>query len=305
MKYLRIALGIVAVALVALILVPDAQAQATRTWVSGVGDDVNPCSRTAPCKTFAGAISKTAAHGEISVLDPGGFGALNITKSITLNGDGTLAGILAAGTTGIIVNPPLATDKVMIRSITINGANSGTNGIRFIGQGTLTVENVAIYSFNGAPGRALDVTGAGEMILNNVTITDCQAGVRIASSGSHTATLDNVRIQDINGHAFEAASGSVFALITRSRFTNNGADAVRAGVSSSTIMVEDSSLSFNSGTGANAAVSGSKIRIKGNNINVNNVGIAIAGGAVVESTGTNTVIGNVSNTAPNGTYTQQ
>src|SRR3954469_21062669 len=76
-------------------------AQATRTWVSGVGDDVNPCSRTAPCKTFAGAISKTANNGEISVLDPGGFGAVTITKSITLNGTGTLAGILAAGTNGV------------------------------------------------------------------------------------------------------------------------------------------------------------------------------------------------------------
>ncbi|MCU0340213.1 MAG: hypothetical protein MUE30_10020, partial [Spirosomaceae bacterium] len=73
-------------------------------WVSGVGDDANPCSRTAPCKTFAGAISKTAAGGEISVLDPGGFGAVTITKSITLNGDGTLAGILASGTNGIVIN---------------------------------------------------------------------------------------------------------------------------------------------------------------------------------------------------------
>src|ERR1051326_4731011 len=83
-----------------------ANAQATRTWVSGVGDDANPCSRTAPCKTFAGAISKTAAAGEISVLDPGGFGAVTITKAITLNGDGTLAGILSALTNSIVVQAP-------------------------------------------------------------------------------------------------------------------------------------------------------------------------------------------------------
>src|SRR4030081_826515 len=81
-----------------------AQAQATRTWVSGVGDDANPCSRTAPCKTFAGAISKTADCGEIDALDPGGFGAVTITKSITLDGTGTLAGILASLTTGVIIN---------------------------------------------------------------------------------------------------------------------------------------------------------------------------------------------------------
>src|SRR5256885_3377457 len=79
-------------------------AQATRTWVSGVGDDANPCSRTAPCKTYAGAISKTAAGGEISVLDPGGFGALTITKAITINGDGTLASALASTVSAIVIN---------------------------------------------------------------------------------------------------------------------------------------------------------------------------------------------------------
>src|SRR3954465_2621874 len=79
-------------------------AQATRTWVSGVGDDINPCSRTAPCKTFAGAISKTAVGGEINAIDSGGFGSVTITKSITIDGSGVMASILASGTTGIIVN---------------------------------------------------------------------------------------------------------------------------------------------------------------------------------------------------------
>src|SRR5579872_2074876 len=81
---------------------PAAYGQATRTWVSGVGDDANPCSRTAPCKTFAGAISKTATGGVINVLDPGGFGALTITKSITISSDSILAGVLVSGTNGIV-----------------------------------------------------------------------------------------------------------------------------------------------------------------------------------------------------------
>src|SRR4051795_2127947 len=89
----------------ALALVPSvAFGQATRTWVSGVGDDANPCSRTAPCKTFAGAISKTAAGGEIDCLDPGGFGTVTITKSITIDCDGTFGSILASGTNGVNVN---------------------------------------------------------------------------------------------------------------------------------------------------------------------------------------------------------
>src|ERR1700737_4623994 len=109
-----------------------AHAQATRTWVSGVGDDANPCSRTAPCKTFAGAISKTAANGEINALDPGGFGAVTITKAITIDGGGgQVAGILAALTPGIFVNAGV-NDVVTLRNIRINGAASGLNGITYL-----------------------------------------------------------------------------------------------------------------------------------------------------------------------------
>src|SRR5512132_533548 len=101
MTRIKMMISVLAVSVVCIACGSIAQAQATRTWVSGVGDDANPCSRTAPCKTFAGAISKTAAGGEISALDPAGFGALKITKSITVNGDGTLAGILASTVNGI------------------------------------------------------------------------------------------------------------------------------------------------------------------------------------------------------------
>src|SRR3989440_4176117 len=124
MNKVRLMLKVLSVFAVCLICNSLAQAQATRTWVSGVGDDANPCSRTAPCKTFAGAISKTAAGGEISVLDPGGFGAVTITKAITINGEGTLAGLLSATVNGIIVNAG-ANDIVTIRNVSINGAGSG------------------------------------------------------------------------------------------------------------------------------------------------------------------------------------
>src|SRR4029078_5860907 len=91
--------------------VSPASAESTRTWVSGLGDDVNPCSRTAPCKTFAGAISKTLGGGEIDCLDPGGFGAVTITKSITIDCTGTFGSVLVSGTNGIIVQAGVA-DKV-------------------------------------------------------------------------------------------------------------------------------------------------------------------------------------------------
>src|SRR5437870_7542941 len=104
---------IFAVACAAILYATPAQAQATRTWVSGVGDDANPCSRTAPCKTFAGAISKTAAKGEINVLDPGGYGGVTITKSISIIADHVEAGVLVSGTNAIIVNA-LSTDRVVL-----------------------------------------------------------------------------------------------------------------------------------------------------------------------------------------------
>src|SRR6266568_7666789 len=87
--------------LIPLVYSAPAHAQASRTWVSGVGDDANPCSRTAPCKTFAGAISKTAGGGEINCLDPGGFGAVTITKSLSIICDYTEGGVLVQGTNAI------------------------------------------------------------------------------------------------------------------------------------------------------------------------------------------------------------
>src|SRR6185295_16895979 len=102
MNKFRFTIKIMAIAIFMLAFASMTQAQATRTWVSGVGDDANPCSRTAPCKTFAGAISKTAVDGEIDALDPGGFGAVTITKSITIDGGPTgEAGILASLTTAV------------------------------------------------------------------------------------------------------------------------------------------------------------------------------------------------------------
>src|SRR5712672_3947866 len=98
-----------------------AQAQATRTWVSGVGDDANPCSRTAPCKTFAGAISKTAAGGEIDALDPAGYGAVTITKGITIDGGGgQVASVLVSGTNGIVIQAG-ASDVIILRNLRLNG----------------------------------------------------------------------------------------------------------------------------------------------------------------------------------------
>src|SRR6185312_8555815 len=136
----------------------SANAQATRTWVSGVGDDANPCSRTAPCKTFAGAISKTAAGGEINVLDPGGFGAVTITKSITISSEGFEAGVLVSGTNAIVISAGV-NDTIILRGLDIEGLGTGLAGIKFLAGGALYVEkcNINHFTQNGiefAPNQA-------------------------------------------------------------------------------------------------------------------------------------------------------
>lgn len=177
-----------------------AQAQATRTWVSGVGDDANPCSRTAPCKTFAGAISKTAAGGEINIIDPGGFGAVTITKSISIIGEGATAGVLAAGTNGIIVNLPLATDRVVLQGLDIEGANTGLNGIRMIGLGRLIVKNCDIRNFRGGTGFGIDVqppTG-GRVMIENTTFTNNTGAINVKAVAGNNFVLVNNALIDSN-----------------------------------------------------------------------------------------------------------
>jgi len=183
---LRVSLFLVAITAFASL----AQAQATRTWVSGVGDDVNPCSRTAPCKTFAGAISKTATGGEMNTLDSGGFGTIIIKKSITIDGTGSLSSILAAGTTGItidITDVKEVAKTVRIRGLSINGAGTGLQGIQVIAASRVSIENTVIDGFKT---NGLNVA-AGQVFVRNTTISNNGgAGINVASQAAQVAISD-------------------------------------------------------------------------------------------------------------------
>src|SRR5437773_2408272 len=170
--------------LVALMVTGIANAQATRTWVSGVGNDADPCSRTAPCKTFAGAISKTASPGIINCLDPGGFGAVTINKSITIDCTGTLGSILASGVQGVIISG-VAADRVVLRSIDINGAGLtlGTNGISILQAGRVAVEDVSIANFSTTGIRCnLASGGVNLSVVDSDIIQNQAAGVDLVAN---------------------------------------------------------------------------------------------------------------------------
>jgi hypothetical protein len=294
----RLRFTISAMALVVLAAAPAAQAQATRTWVSGVGDDVNPCSRTAPCKTFAGAISKTAAGGEISVLDPGGFGAVTITKSITINGDGTLAGILSSLTTGVIVNAGV-NDRVVLRNLSINGVGNGTNGIRFLAGKSLVVDNVTISGFT-TRGIDMSVTTNADLFVKDTRITRGATGIFVTTtSGLARATLDNVYLQGLTNGIEGAANSRI--QVCDSVISGNASNGILASSGSSRINVNGCQVAFNDLAGINSAAAGAIIRLVNNDIENNTSGITISAGAFVESAGNNRVVGNTGSTAPNST----
>jgi hypothetical protein len=268
-----------------------ASAQATRTWVSGVGDDANPCSRTAPCKTFAGAISKTATGGEIDVLDPGGFGAVTITKSISIEAC-CIAGVLVSGTNGIIVSAP-AGSFVVLRGLTFDGLGTGLAAIKFNSGGSLYVEDCTINDFT-AMGIDFSPTTPANLFVKDTKIRNCGGAssggidIRPGAGGSAIAVIDNVRSEG-NNFGFKVEDNSN-ATIRNSIAANSAANGffVNSAASAATMTLEND-LAANNGTngvkaqGTNAVANMNKtvMRSNGNGFN-------IGGGAKIFTTGDNT-----------------
>jgi hypothetical protein len=287
-----------------------ARAQATRTWVSGTGIDNSVCSRTSPCKTFAGAIATTAAGGEIHVLDPGGYGAVTITKSISIINDNSGdAGIQVVGTNGITVNTGL-TDVVVLRGLVIAGepgTKPGLNGISFIGGGALHVDKCLIKSFHGAApnGIGLDFAPsiAGELFVSDTVLIDNGSGtqgqgIRIAPSGSGSAkvAIERVRAEN-NAVGIEAiattTSGTMYitirdTLASGNRSTGFSAVAPAAGQGIN-MMISNSAAVNNASAGINAFGAKARIMVGNTTVTGNNFGLSFASGGQLQSYGNNAV----------------
>jgi hypothetical protein len=205
-----------------------ANAQATRTWVSGVGDDANPCSRTAPCKTFAGAISKTAPAGEINVLDPGGFGAVTITKSITIRSDHIEAGVLVSGTNGIVVNAA-STDSVVLEGLDFDGIGTGLNGVDILSSTAVIVRRSIIHHFTGN-GINLVGTANAKVLVQDCVISLNGGGVNVqgASGVTNNAVIDHTTIETHTNFAVQVDNGGA-AFLSASNLIGSGPKIVLLG----------------------------------------------------------------------------
>lgn len=297
-----------------------AHAQATRTWVSGVGDDANPCSRTAPCKTFAGAISKTAAGGEINCLDPAGFGAVTITKAITINCYFTEGGVLAAGN-GIVVNAGAA-DVIFLRGLDIFGVNPPVNGVRILAAGAVHIEDSTIRRFNAAnsQGISFQPTGATRLYITNTTIAEngngaTGGGILIAptgAGGSGTVIMNHVRVENNANNALRVdTSGTTSPTPTVLTVNDSVFSGSTTGINLTTVaggtsigmFADRVSVVYNSGTGVTAS-NNAVVRFSNSLISGNALGLQAVGAGQVQSFGGNRLISNPSvGAANNGAFT--
>ncbi|MBA3727546.1 MAG: right-handed parallel beta-helix repeat-containing protein [Armatimonadetes bacterium] len=217
--------AVLATLIVVFLHAMPAQAQSSRTWVSGVGDDANPCSRTAPCKTFAGAISKTATSGEINCLDPGGFGAVTITKSLSIVCAHTEGGVLAAGTNGVIVNVG-TNDKVLLEGLDIEGFGTGLNGVRMVGAGKLTIRKCSIRNFTAGTGFGVDIQGSAgaRVFLEDNLIIGNLGGINVkgAAGAANNAFLTHSLV-DANTNFVLQVDGASVVAVTASTLTGSPA----------------------------------------------------------------------------------
>jgi Right handed beta helix region len=285
-----------ALALIVLALPSIASGQATRTWVSGVGDDANPCSRTAPCKTFAGAISKTATKGEINCLDPGGFGGVTIGKALTIKCHYTEGGVLVSGTNAIVVNAP-STDAVTLRGLDINGLGTGLNGIRIISARSVKVLDSEIYGFTRDGIDEEPSNNPSKLGVYNTHIHDnTGVGVMAAppTTGNAKVTIQNSIIEDDTCAIVAATFGPdpAFGFGTNCGTATSASGITgRATINAIHNLLIDASLNGAFSRGSNATV-----RVGDNGIFNNGTGLAaLDGAATMFSYGDNFFGGNGNN----------
>ncbi len=278
---------------------PAAHAQLTRTWVSASGSDANDCSRLTPCRNLSVAFSRSAAGGEIDVLDSGDFGSLTITKTISLVAPGVLGGIQLSSGTAITVNAG-ASDKVVLRGLTLDGLGSGANGVTFTAGGFLYVENCTINNFGGYGIDFAPTSGSGKLFVMDSVIRNNGAGVTggglhlSATTGTgFVATVDGLRTEN-NVFGIKAETLGIIT-VRNSVAANNGFAGFSAvntsGSGTLRMVLENSTVTHNGTNGVSA--SGTASVALGNVVATDNAtGVNIAATATGISFGINRIWGN-------------
>jgi hypothetical protein len=265
---------------------------ASQSWVSATsGSDSNPCTRAAPCLTFAGAIAQTPAGGEISCLDPGNFGAATITKALTINCEETLGSGLVSGTNGIVVQAGTG-DVVTLKGLEFEGLNAGLNAVRFLSGKELHMHKFQIRDFTNS-GIDIEPSNSTRVFLADGYISDCGVGgsgfaailVKPNSGANASISINRVLMEDnLNGVFADGSGGGGIVHVqvkdsVVSGSSNNGISISSTGPSF-TADVVNSIIRYNTSTGAAVTGAAASLKLGGNTITDNATGVASSGGTL-------------------------
>jgi hypothetical protein len=268
---LRLTLSAIAGSMLALGLIPNlAHAQPpARVFVAAQGLDGNPCTFAAPCRSLQKAHNTVAAGGEIDVLDPAGYGALTITKSISIQGHG-FAGIATASGNAITITAGNS-DDISLRGLLIDGVGSGNRGIELNSAGSLDIQDSLIRNFSGS-GLVLTSTDPSKVFISDTRIARNRAGgISSIGDGSLSGVIDRVVI------ANNVGTGLSFAFYSQLKFT-----------------VSDSVITDNSGDGVQIAGAGQPGEVMLRNVVVadNSTGVSVTGSNTIIRVTKSTITGN-------------
>ena len=250
-----------------------------------------------PCKTFAGAISKTATGGTIDVLDPGGFGAVTITKPITLEAIGTVAGVLVSGTNGIVINSTAsATDTIVLRGLAIDGLGTGLAGVKVFAAGKVVIERCTIQNFTAHGVDFEPSTANAQLVIsdstinNNVTGGTTSSGVFVQATGA-TASLTHVRLAQ-NNFGLQVRTGT--ASVQDSTLSGNTVANLKSyGIGTSKVNLNNTLVSDGAGVGILAQGGTATVWMSNSTVTGNATGLSTISG-VINSYGNNRIFGNTS-----------
>jgi len=302
----RITLSLIVGVLIALgLCAAPAHAQFARTFVSSVGNDANDCNRLTPCRTFQRAHDNTLANGEVTVLDPGGYGAVTISKTISIINDGVgEAGALVSGGANGITVAAGAADAVSLRGLTIKGIGfGGGNGIVFNSGKSLTVENCAIrnLSVGSAPSAGVGIlfqpSTSSTLAVSNTFVADNIGGVAVqpTAAANANATLSRTEMHNNSLVGFGVTgfntTGTVAATVADSVAARNGNGFLAVSGGTTGLMVVRS-VAANNDFGLQALGASATLRVGDSIVTGNTTGWVVAQGGTVQSYGNNAVNGN-------------
>lgn len=303
----------VAVGIFSFLIVSDAEAQSNRTFVSGHGSDSGPCTLTAPCRSFAQAITQTALGGEITVLDSAGYGPVTITQSVTITNPGGIeAGITAPGGNNAITITASSAANITLRGLTLLGGGAGANGIvvNSSAGGSLNIIGCFIKDFT-ASGIAIQPSAGTltALISDTHTLNNGSKGINIAPTSAAGVDFSITQVtanNNANGISLDASAsnGRVNGVISASHVDDNSSNGITAsgksGFFNVYVHIKDSYANRNNGNGISAVNTGTAVGVfSGTGIALDDI-YALSNGVDI-ATGANSSIFTFGNNAFGGT----